>query len=57
MRKHKNLLTADEIKRKNWIYELEAMGITSGPNNEPLQELGYYAIRDLMVLEKIRRED
>lgn len=55
MRKHKNLLTADEIIRRNWIYELQANGVASGPNGKPFEEVGYYEIRNLVIMQEIRK--
>ncbi|WKA53455.1 hypothetical protein [Planococcus shixiaomingii] len=57
MRKQKVLFTEEEIKRQNWISELEGLGVSSGPEGEELRNLDYYTIRNLMVREEIRRED
>lgn len=54
MRKHKILLMTDELKRRNWIYELQAMGFTAGPNGEPFEEMGYYDVRSYLMVEQIR---
>ncbi|WP_186725543.1 hypothetical protein [Planomicrobium sp. CPCC 101110] len=57
MRKLKTLFTEEDIKRENWILELEGLGISSGPEGEDLRSLDYYTIRNLMVREEIRREE
>lgn len=57
MRKHKTLFNEEDIKRENWISELEGLGISSGPEGEDLRSLDYYTIRNLMVREEIRREE
>ncbi|PSL42048.1 hypothetical protein B0H99_101296 [Planomicrobium soli] len=57
MRKHKVLFTNEDIKRENWILELEKLGVSSGPQGEDLRSLDYYTIRNLMVREEIRREE
>ncbi|MDN7241186.1 hypothetical protein QWY14_05255 [Planococcus sp. N028] len=57
MRKQKVLFTEEEIKRQNWISDLEGLGVSSGPEGEELRNLDYYTIRNLMVREEIRRED
>lgn len=57
MRKHKMQFTEEEIKRQNWISELEGLGVSANSEGEDLRNLDYYAIRNLMVREEIRRED
>ncbi|WP_186763926.1 hypothetical protein [Planomicrobium sp. CPCC 101079] len=57
MRKQKTLFTEEEIKRENWISELESLGVSSGPEGQDLRSLDYYTIRNLMVREEIRREE
>lgn len=57
MRKLKTLFTEEEIKRQNWISELEGLGVSNGPEGEDLRSLDYYTIRNLMVREEIRREE
>lgn len=44
------------IKMKNWIAELKSAKITKGKDGRPLEALGYYDLKSLMIQMEMRRE-
>ncbi|MGI2327142.1 hypothetical protein [Planococcus sp. YIM B11945] len=57
MRKQKASMTTEEVKRQNWISELRDLGVSFSPEGEDIRTLDYYSIRNLVMLEEVRREE
>lgn len=51
----KTVEVSQELKRQHMIQQLLAMGITED-DDQPIQELDYYSVRNLLVMAKIRSE-
>lgn len=45
-------LTEKQRFMLNWIRELKSAGITSGPNNQPLEQLDYYDLRSVVMQQR-----
>ncbi|MFC4712259.1 hypothetical protein [Planococcus dechangensis] len=44
------------IHMKNWITELRGYGVNFGPGGQALEEMSYYDIRSLILIEHYRRD-
>lgn len=44
------------IHQKNWITELRGYGIQTGKGGEVLEELDYYDLRAMVVIEQMKRD-
>ena len=57
MRKHRILLTSEELKRENWIKDLKNLGVTKGNDGQDFESMDIYEIRSLLVLEQMKRDE
>ena len=57
MRKHRILLTSEELKRQNWIKVLKKLGVTKGRDGQDFDSMDIYEIRSLLVLEQMKRDE
>lgn len=49
-------MPTEERHRQNWIKELQEFGVTTGPNNEPLESMSYFDLRGLVLKEHLKRD-
>lgn len=47
----------EDRTRQNWIQELVSYGVTSGPEGQALNSMGYVDLRTLLAKEQIVREE
>ncbi len=40
----------------NLVHELVELGVTEGPNGEPLQKMDYYSLRSLLAVKRVVAE-
>ena len=57
MRKHRILLTNEELKRQNWIKDLKKLGVTKGRDGQDFESMDIYEIRSLLVLEQMKCDE
>lgn len=49
-------LSVDERMKQNYISDLNAFGVTTGPNNKPLQSLSNAELCRLVTKESLKRD-
>jgi hypothetical protein len=47
-------MPTEERLRQNWIQELRGLGVTSGPNAKPFEEMDFYDIRSYLVIQQMK---